>query len=104
MLRIEVIAHNAEELDLGRSLEKSPEIVSRLKHILERFVNVLSCVNQCFIADEILERLPAPSQVGKTKVGGIDFNKARMRWVAEAVSVLAPSLGGFTTHDRRLAK
>ena len=33
----------------------------------------------------MLEQLPAPSQVGKTKVGGIDLNKPRMRWVIEAV-------------------
>jgi hypothetical protein len=29
-------------------------------------------------------------------VGGIDFNKARMRWVAQAVLALSPSPGGFT--------
>jgi len=96
VLRIEAIAHNTEELDCGRSLEKFPEIVSRLKSILERFMTALSCVDQCFIADETLEQLPAPSQVGKTKVGGIDFNKPRMRWVAEAVLALSPSPDGFT--------
>ena len=96
VLRIEAIAHNTEELDCGRSLEKFPEIVSRLKSILERFMTALSCVDQCFIADETLEQLPAPSQVGKTKVGGIDFNKPRMRWVAEAVLALSSSPDGFT--------
>jgi hypothetical protein len=58
---------------------------------------VLSCVDQCFIADETLEQLPAPSQVGKTKVGGIDFNKTR--WVAQGVLALSPSPGGFTASD-----
>ena len=43
-----------------------------------------------------LEQLPAPAQVGKTKVGGIDFNKARMGWVAQAVLALSPSPAGFT--------
>jgi hypothetical protein len=33
----------------------------------------------CFIADELLEQLPAPSPVGKPRVGGIDLNKPRMR-------------------------
>jgi hypothetical protein len=99
VLRIEAIAHNTEELDCGRSLEKFPEIVSRLRSILERFMTALSCVDQCFIADETLEQLPAPSQVGKTKVGGIDFNKPRMRWVAEAVLALSPSPGGFTASE-----
>jgi hypothetical protein len=50
----------------------------------------------CFIAEETLEQLPAPTLVGKTKVGGIDFNKARMLWVAQAVLALSPLPGGFT--------
>ncbi len=99
VLRIEAITHNSRELGCGRSLEKFPEIVSRLKSILERFMDALSCVDQCFIADGTLEQLPAPSQVGKTKVGGIDFNKPRMRWVAEAVLALSPSPGGFTASE-----
>jgi hypothetical protein len=90
------MAHNTLELHCGRSLEKFPEIVSRLKSILERFMNTLSCIDQCFIAEETLEQLPAPTLVGKTRVGGIDFNKARMRWVAQAVLALSPSPGGFT--------
>jgi hypothetical protein len=85
VLRFEAIAHNTQELDCGRSLEKFPEIVLRLKAILERFLEVLSCIDQCFIADDLLERLLAASQVGKTKVGGIDLNKPRMRLVAEAL-------------------
>jgi len=96
VLRIEAMAHNTEQLHCGRSLEQFPEMVSRLKNILERFVNALGCIDQCFIAEPTLEQLPAPAQVGKTKVGGIDFNKARMRWVAQAVLTLSPSPGGFT--------
>jgi hypothetical protein len=99
VLRIEAVAHNTEELDCGRSLEKFQEIVTRLKSILERFMTALSCVDQCFIADETMEQLPAPSQVGKTRVGGIDFNKPRMRWVAEGVMALSPSPGGFTASE-----
>jgi hypothetical protein len=78
---MEAIAHNTQELGCGRSLEKFPSIVCELKSILERFMDALSCIDQCFSSDEALEQLPVPSQVGKTKVGGIDFNKARMRWV-----------------------
>jgi len=99
VLRIEAIAHNAKELDCGRSLEKFPEIVSRLKGILERFMNALSCIDQCFVADEMLEQLPVPSLVGKAKVGGIDLNKARLRWVAEALIGLSPSPRGFTASE-----
>ena len=99
VLRIEVVVHNTEQLRCGRSLEKFPEIVVQAKSILERFMDALSCIDQCFIADRMLEHLPAPSQVGKTKVGGIDLNKARMRWVMEAVIALSPSSDGFTASD-----
>ena len=84
------MAHNTLELQCGRSLEKFPEVVSRLKGVLERFANALSCIDQCFIGGEMLEQLPLASRVGKTIVGGIDLNKARMRKVVEAVIALAP--------------
>jgi hypothetical protein len=99
VLRIEVVVHNTEQLRCGRSLEKFPEIAVQAKSILERFMDALSCIDQCFIADRMLEQLPAASQVGKTKVGGIDLNKARMRRVIEAVIALSPSPGGFTASD-----
>jgi len=51
----------------------------------------------CFIADDLLERLPVAAQVGKTKVGGIDLNKPRMQLVVQAVIALSASLDGFTT-------
>ena len=96
VLRIEATAHDVTELGCRRSLERFPEIASALKSMLERFMNALSCIDQCFIADETLEQLPAPTQIGKTKVGGIDFNKPRMRCVAQAVLTLSASSSGFT--------
>jgi len=98
VLRIEVVVHNTEELQCGRSLEKFPLIVVQTKDILVRFVDALSCIDQCFIADSVLEELPTPSRVGKTKVGGLDLNKPRMRYVVEAVIALCLSLSpdGFT--------
>jgi hypothetical protein len=99
VVRIEAVAHNTQELNCGRSLEKFPEVVSRLKAILERFADALSCIDQCFIADDMLEHLPLASRVGKTLVGGIDLNKARMRQVVEARIALSPSPDGFTASD-----
>jgi hypothetical protein len=96
VLRIEAVAHDTAELRCGRGLERFPRIVTELRGILERFTQALSCIDQCFISDETLEQLPAPSQVGKTKVGGIDFNKARMRHVTAAVIALSTLPGGFT--------
>jgi hypothetical protein len=48
------------------------------------FAGALSFIDQCFIADDMLEQLPAASQVGKTVVGGIDLNKTRMRAVVRS--------------------
>jgi hypothetical protein len=77
-------------------LDNFPEIVRRLKGMLEQFMQTLSCIDQCFIGDEMLERLPLASRVGKSMVGGIDLNKPRLRHVAEAVIALSASPDGFT--------
>ena len=98
VLRIEVIAHNTRALG-RRALAEFPQLVIALKAILERFVDALACIDRCFIGDETLDTLPLPSQVGHTKVGGIDLNRARMRWVAEAVLALAILPRGFTASD-----
>jgi hypothetical protein len=99
VLRIEVVVHNTRELHCGRALDKFPEIVCRLKALLERFADALSCIDAPFIADQTLERLPTASRVGKVVVGGIDLNKPRMRWVAEAVIALSTASNGFTASE-----
>jgi hypothetical protein len=71
VLRIEAVAHNIREFHCGRLLDNFPEIVRRLKGMLERFMEALSCIDQCFIGDEMLERLPLPSRVGKSMVVGL---------------------------------
>jgi hypothetical protein len=96
LLRIEVVVHNTQQLGCGRALEKFPLIMGKVQAILERFLNALSCIDQCFIADNLLEQLPQPSWIGKTRVGGIDLNQARMRWVFDALSALCCSDGGFS--------
>lgn len=99
VLRIEAMAHNTQALGCRRSLEEFPRIVAELNTILARFMDALSCVDRCFIGGEVLDQLPTASQVGQTKVGGIDLNKPRMRWVAQAVVALAAAPHGFTTSD-----
>jgi hypothetical protein len=97
VLRTEAVVHNTQQLQCGRALEKFPQIVLKVKAILERFLNALSCIDQCFIADSLLEQLPQPFWIGKTRVGGIDLNKARMRWVMDAVVALScGSCSGFS--------
>ena len=56
-------------------------------------------ITSTIIADDMLENLPAASQVGKTLVGGIDLNKSRMRWVVEGVIALSALPAGFTASD-----
>jgi hypothetical protein len=99
VLRIEVIVHNTKEYRWSRSLPCFPEIVTRLKGILERFLNALGCINACFVSDDMLEKLPEPAQIGQTRVGGIDLNKLRMRRVAEAVLALSASPVGLTASE-----
>ena len=58
VLRIEAMAHNTQALGCRRSLEEFPRILGDLKAILERFLDALSCVDQCFIGGETLDDLP----------------------------------------------
>jgi hypothetical protein len=74
---------------------KNQAIVSDAPEIAD----ALSCIDQCFIADEMLKQLPAASRVGKTIVGGIDLNKARMRRVIEALLASSSSPNGFTASE-----
>ena len=99
VLRIEVIVHNTKEYRWGRSLPCFSEIVLRLRGILERFLDAVGCMDACFVSDDTMENLPQPTHVGQTKVGGIDLNKPRMRWVADAVLALSSSPTGFTASD-----
>jgi len=96
VLRIEVIIENTKELPFRRCVDDFPKIVRYLKGILERFLDSLYCLEACFVADSTLEDLPSPSHLGKTRVGGLDFNKARTRLVMESVVSLSTAPAGFT--------
>src|SRR3954468_7660472 len=52
-----------------------------------------------FIADDLLDRLPAPAQIGATRVGGVDLNKPRIRAALSAVLALSAAAGGFTVAE-----
>jgi hypothetical protein len=96
VLRFEAVVHNTRDLGCGRVVARFPEIVTRLTSRLERFLTTLACVGVAFIADQTLDQLPLGSQVGTTRVGGVDLNKPRLRAALAAVLALAPSPGGFT--------
>ena len=67
--------------------------------MVDRFTTMLDCVDVGFLPDGILDRLPAPSQIGAVRVGGIDTNKPRTRAAMAAVTALAVAPDGFTVAD-----
>jgi hypothetical protein len=99
VLRCEAIVHNTKALKGKRSLPAFPHIVGQLKQILIRFLNQLQTIDASFVADDTLDVLPASTQVGKSRVAGIDLNKPRVRAVMEAVVSLAILPTGFTVSD-----
>ena len=99
VLRFEAHVHNTRELGCGRLLTKFTQIVSRLKAMLEAFLDHIHCVDISFIAADTLEKLATSARVGKTRVGGVDPNKSRMRAALGAVLALAPSPQGFTISE-----
>jgi hypothetical protein len=96
VLRFEAIVHNTKELNCRRGIDMFGEIVNRLAGMAKRFCTALDCVDIGFLPDHTLDELPTPSQIGATRVGGIDLNRARMRSALAAVLALAASPNGFT--------
>ena len=99
VLRVEATVHNTRELGCGRVLEKFPEIIGRLAGMAERFCTTLDCVDAGFVTDQTLDELPRSCKLGRTKVGGVDLNKPRMRAALAAVLALAVAPGGFTVAE-----
>jgi hypothetical protein len=96
VLRFEAIVHNTKELKCRRGIDMFGEIVTRLAGMAERFCTALDCVDIGFLPDHTLDELPTASQIGATRVGGIDLNRARMRSALAAVLALAAAPHGFT--------
>lgn len=99
VLRVEAIVHHARALPCGCSLPKLPQIVAHLVAVLNRFLEAIDGVHKAFISDDTLDRLANPAYVGRTRVGGIDLNKPRLRAVTQAVISLAAAPDGFKVSD-----
>ncbi|HZJ05216.1 MAG TPA: hypothetical protein VFD59_07070 [Nocardioidaceae bacterium] len=99
VLRFEAIVHNTVTLHTGRVLEKFPDVVARLAGMVDRFTTMLDCVDIGFLPDGMLDDLPTGSQVGATRVGGVDVNKPRIRAALDAALALAVAPDGFTVAD-----
>jgi hypothetical protein len=89
VLRFEAITHNTRQLGCGRVLDKFPDIVTRLAGMLERFATAVDCVDTGFIPDRLLDDLPTPTLLGRTRVGGVDLDNPRIRAALAAVLALA---------------
>lgn len=98
VLRFEAITHNTKQLGCGRMLEKFPQIVALLAGMLERFATILDCVDITFIPDGLLDELPTSTVLARTRVGGLDLNKPRIRAALAAVVALSAA-PGFTVAD-----
>jgi hypothetical protein len=99
VLRSEAIVHNVQALALGRSLAKFGQVVQRLQAMLERFLNALHCIDVACIDPGLLESWRLPSQMGRSRVGGLDLDQARLRHVLQAVIALAAAPQGFRLSD-----
>jgi hypothetical protein len=99
VLRFEAVCHNTKALHLGRVLDRFGDIVTRLAGMVDRFCTTLDCLDVAFLPDDILDRLPQPSTIGRTRVGGIDLDKPRTRTTFAAVAALAASPDGFSVAD-----
>jgi hypothetical protein len=98
-LRFEAVVHHAATLGLGRVLARFPALVARLRGMLDRWLDTIGYLDRAFIADETLEQLPAPAQLGHTRIGGIDVNKPRMRAALAAAIACAQIPSGFNLGD-----
>jgi hypothetical protein len=99
VLRFEAIVHHAAVLGLGRLVARFPLIVAQLHGMLDRWLDTIGSLDRAFIADDTLERLPAPAHLGRTRIGGIDVNQPRMRAVLAAAIACAQRPGGFRLGD-----
>ena len=99
VLRFEAVVHNTKELGCSRAIDKFPTIVAKLAGMVHRFCTRLDCLDVAFVPDGTLDQLPLPSQIGATKVGGVDLNKPRVRTALHAVLALSAAPGGFTVAD-----
>jgi len=100
VLRIEAIVHDAKVLRRGNSLPRFPQLATELQRMVIAFLNAVQAAHVSFLDDEqVLDRLPQPSQRGARRVAGIDLTKPRMRSVSEAVIALAANPNGFTVAE-----
>jgi hypothetical protein len=96
VLRIEVVVHNAKDLRCGKVLEKLPLLLERMRGMLARFLDTVHAAHISFLDEGAFERWSEPTTRGTQRLAGIDLNKARNRYVVDAVVGLSTQPDGFT--------
>lgn len=99
VLRFEAVCHNTRQLGVGRLLGRFPVIVDQLRAMVDRFLTMLDCVDVGFVADGTLDALPTGSQLGATRVGGIDLNEPRARAALAGAAAMSVAPEGFTVAE-----
>jgi hypothetical protein len=99
VLRVEVVVHNAKDLQCGKVLDKLPVLLERMSGMLVRFLDTVQVAHVSFLEEEAFEKWSEPSQCGARRLAGVDLNKARNRDVVNAVVELSTQPEGFTLGD-----
>ncbi len=99
VLRAEVVVHNAKELKCRRSVSNFEELVSKLKVIMNSFMDNLCYTHVSVLNDGSFEQLTNPSKTGEQRLAGVDINKRRTIAIMESVLSLAIKPYGYTAHD-----
>jgi len=99
VLRCEVIVHNARKLKQGNGLARWVAVVTHLNELLDRFLEVVQCVDSAAIDDGTWDELPKPAYVGASRVAGIHLSQARLGVVLESVLALSTQPNGFTSGE-----
>jgi len=99
VLRCEIVLHNARGLKIGNNLMRWPMMVKHLQGVLKRFLDVVQSVDAPAIDDGTWDALPKPSQVGQSRVTGIQLTDARLSAVMKSVLALATQPDGFTSGE-----
>jgi hypothetical protein len=96
VLRVEVTIMHAGQLGCGKLLPQLPVILQRMRQILIDFLAAVQAAHVSFLDRSAFAPWTQPSQRGARRLAGIDLNKARNRYVVDAVLGLATHPDGFT--------
>lgn len=98
-LRAEVVVHNTKDLKCKRGLEFIGGVIEKLEEIMNNFLNNLDYAHAATIDDGTFEQISQPTQTGKNRLAGIDFNKQRTMIVARSLLSISMKPGGFTGRE-----